>query len=371
MERQAPLSRGLNRLRTRGTRSRSTTPAASASAPTWRFAGPCWPSWAPEPFPPELDAGTPTESGGDYYVFARTIAGGHRVVYEPDMFTFHQHRPDPRALHRAVRGYGVGCSAAISKLLVEDGELETWRASWWLIAQYLRTQRRRTVGRADTVETRLSCEFIAGWLLGPRRWRRLAGPAAGDRGGGGRSRDAASGAAAAAARRACASSLAASAGRRGARALGRHPDPPASRGHRALPRLPRPADRCRRRPSRCSSSTTPRPRARRRRGPAPGPDRPSHRHRRARRRRPRATSGRRRPPRRSCCSSTTTWSPTPGSIERHLARHAGVAARRRPWSAPTRPRRRRRRWPRARRRSGGATRSNCCAGRPATRSCRC
>jgi glycosyltransferase involved in cell wall biosynthesis len=172
MERQAPLSRGLNRL-TYTWHSISINHAGGVGfGANMAFRRSVLAELGPEPFPPELDAGTPTESGGDYYVFARLIAGGHRVVYEPDMFTFHQHRPDPRALHRAVRGYGVGCSSAISKLLVEHGELETWRASWWLVAQYLRTQRRRTVGRADTVETRLSCEFIAGWLLGPRRWRR-------------------------------------------------------------------------------------------------------------------------------------------------------------------------------------------------------
>ncbi len=172
MERQAPLSRGLNRLEYTWHSISINHAGGVGFGANMAFRKSVLAELGPEPFPPELDAGTPSESGGDYYVFARTIVGGHRVVYEPDMFTFHQHRPDPRALHRAVRGYGVGCSSAISKLLVEDGELETWRASWWLIAQYLRTQRRRTVGRADTVETRLSCEFIIGWLLGPRRWRR-------------------------------------------------------------------------------------------------------------------------------------------------------------------------------------------------------
>jgi glycosyltransferase involved in cell wall biosynthesis len=172
MERQAPLSRGLNHL-TYTWQTISINHAGGVGfGANMAFRRSVLLELGPEPFPPELDAGTPTESGGDYYVFARTIANGHRAVYEPDMFTFHQHRPDPRALHRAVRGYGTGCSAAISKMLVEDGELETWRASWWLIAQYLRTQRRRVIGRADTVDTRLSCEFIVGWCVGVRRWRR-------------------------------------------------------------------------------------------------------------------------------------------------------------------------------------------------------
>ncbi|WP_445148163.1 glycosyltransferase [Baekduia sp. Peel2402] len=171
MERTAPLSRGVNRITyTWHTISINHAGGVGFGA-NMAFRREVLLELGPEPFPPELDAGTPSESGGDYYVFARTIVNGHRVVYEPDFFTFHQHRPDPRALHRAIRGYGTGCASAIAKLATEHRELETWRAWWWLVAQHLRTQRRRVVGRADTVETRLSWEFIIGWALGWRRWR--------------------------------------------------------------------------------------------------------------------------------------------------------------------------------------------------------
>jgi glycosyltransferase involved in cell wall biosynthesis len=171
MERTAPLSRGVNRI-TYTWHTISVNHAGGVGfGANMAFRREVLQELGPEPFPPELDAGTPSESGGDYYVFARTIVNGHRVVYEPDFFTFHQHRPDPRALHRAIRGYGVGCASAIAKLAVEHRELETWRAWWWLVAQHLRTQRRRVVGRADTVETRLSWEFIIGWAMGWRRWR--------------------------------------------------------------------------------------------------------------------------------------------------------------------------------------------------------
>src|SRR3954453_21278612 len=60
----------------------------------------------------------------------------------------------------------------MAKLLAHDGELETWRGWWWLVSQYLRTQRRRVVGRADTVETRLSLEYLIGGTQGVQRWRR-------------------------------------------------------------------------------------------------------------------------------------------------------------------------------------------------------
>jgi len=124
-----------------------------------------------EPFPPELDAGTETESGGDTYVLSRLLARGDRVIYEPEMFTFHQHRPDGPAVRRALLGYGVGLSAALTKLLVEDHELTVPRAWAWLVKQYWQTQRRRIVGRADAVETRLSWDYLRGGFLGAGRWR--------------------------------------------------------------------------------------------------------------------------------------------------------------------------------------------------------
>lgn len=127
---------------------------------------------APEPFPPELDAGTETRSGGDTYVFARLLAAGHRISYDPRAYIFHQHRADWVALERAVRGYGAGASAALWKLMVEDHELEAPRGMSWLLSQYLRTQARRVQGRADAVETRIAWAYLHGALLGPFAWRR-------------------------------------------------------------------------------------------------------------------------------------------------------------------------------------------------------
>jgi glycosyltransferase involved in cell wall biosynthesis len=122
------------------------------------------------PFPPELDAGTETMSGGDTYLFARLLTAGHRIAYDPRGYVFHQHRPDWSALDRAVTGYGTGACAALFKLLVEDGELEAPRAAMWLVSQYLRTQVRRARGRADAVETRLAWAYLRGAFRGPRAW---------------------------------------------------------------------------------------------------------------------------------------------------------------------------------------------------------
>jgi glycosyltransferase involved in cell wall biosynthesis len=139
------------------------------------------------PFPPELDAGTPTESGGDLYALYRVLAAGWRVVYDPGTYVFHRHRPTPEALHRAFFGYGVGLSATMTKVLVEHREPEAVRALWWLVSQYRTAQRERLLGRVDARVVRVAWDYLRGGLRGPgallraraidrRTSRRQAGP---------------------------------------------------------------------------------------------------------------------------------------------------------------------------------------------------
>jgi glycosyltransferase involved in cell wall biosynthesis len=118
-------------------------------------------------FPPELDAGTPTESGGDMYALYRVLAAGWRVVYDPGTYVFHRHRPTPEALHRAFFGYGVGLSATMAKVLVEHREPEALRTWWWLFSQYRAAQRERLLGRADARRVRVAWDYLHGGLHGP------------------------------------------------------------------------------------------------------------------------------------------------------------------------------------------------------------
>lgn len=177
MERQASLARGLRRVAFDWT----TFPVAGAGAigvgANMAFRRRALTALGPQPFPPELDAGTATESGGDTYVIARLLARGHRVVYDPNTFVYHRHRADAEALHRAFFGYGVGLSAALTRLLVRDRELSTPQTWLWLVSQYRQTQQRRLAGRADRVETRLAWDFLRGGFLGALRWRRALGQA--------------------------------------------------------------------------------------------------------------------------------------------------------------------------------------------------
>jgi glycosyltransferase involved in cell wall biosynthesis len=118
-------------------------------------------------FPPELDAGTPTESGGDTYALYRILAAGWRVVYDPGTYVFHRHRPTPEALHRAFFGYGVGFSATMAKVLVEHRDPEAMRTWWWLVSQYRAAQRARLLGRADARRVRVAWDYLRGGLRGP------------------------------------------------------------------------------------------------------------------------------------------------------------------------------------------------------------
>ena len=129
-----------------------------------------------EVFPPELDVGTPTRSGGDMYALFKVLAAGRRVTYDPRVFTYHLHRSDPAALHAAIRGYGVGLSAVVTKLLTEEHEPEALKVWGWVARQYVAHRLggpggpRRPHGRAHRLGLR------AGRL---RRAARAAGGAAG------------------------------------------------------------------------------------------------------------------------------------------------------------------------------------------------
>jgi GT2 family glycosyltransferase len=178
MERQASLARGLRRLEFDWTVFSVAGAGAVGVGANMAFRREVLAELGDAPFPPELDAGTATESGGDTYVIAKVLAHGHRAVYDPSTFVYHRHRKDAQALHHAMFGYGVGLSAALTKLLLEDHELSAPAIWLWLLKQYFRTQLRRLGGRADSVETRLSWDYVRGGLIGPMRWMRARREAA-------------------------------------------------------------------------------------------------------------------------------------------------------------------------------------------------
>jgi glycosyltransferase involved in cell wall biosynthesis len=170
MERQASLGRGLTRQSWDWTTVNPANAGQVGAGANMLYRREVVAAMGPQPFPPELDAGTVTGSGGDTYILHRLLAAGHRVIYDPGTFVFHVHRPDREALDRAVFGYGSGVTALATKLLVEHREWEAPRGPWWLWSQLRQTARQYLLGRADEQELRIAWRYLAGGLRGPARW---------------------------------------------------------------------------------------------------------------------------------------------------------------------------------------------------------
>lgn len=84
-------------------------------------------------FDPALDAGTPTQSGGDHEMFTRILTRGFHIVYEPEAVNWHRHRRTYAELRKTVYGYGVGVYSALTRALVHDGEWGVFRVAFaWL-----------------------------------------------------------------------------------------------------------------------------------------------------------------------------------------------------------------------------------------------
>ncbi len=129
-------------------------------------------------FDPALDAGTPTQSGGDHEFFTRLLRGGYAIVYDPAALNWHRHRRTPDELLKAVHGYGVGVYAAWTRSLLVDRE---WgvvrRALGWFLHDQLPTLVRSFVRPAATAPRAVILAELHGCLKGPAAYlkaRRIA-----------------------------------------------------------------------------------------------------------------------------------------------------------------------------------------------------
>ena len=88
------------------------------------------------PFDEALDVGTPSRSGGDAEFFARVLARGYRIVYEPAALNWHYHRRTWDELRRKLFGYAVGVSAAWTSSLLRENEVSVLRPCWIMGPSY-------------------------------------------------------------------------------------------------------------------------------------------------------------------------------------------------------------------------------------------
>jgi GT2 family glycosyltransferase len=120
------------------------------------------------PFDEALDAGTPTRSGGDNEMFARILASGWRIVYEPAAVSRHYHRRSRRELRDALYGYGVGVYAAWTRSLLRDREVSVLRhAAAWLLKKQLPTLLRALLRRPGAPPADLLLAELRGCAMGP------------------------------------------------------------------------------------------------------------------------------------------------------------------------------------------------------------
>lgn len=128
-------------------------------------------------FPPELDAGTPSQSGGDGYALYRCIVDGWRVIYDPSTHVFHDHRRDDEAFDGAVRGYGIGLGCFTGTVLARDRDPSVLPLGLTPISSLLRTCQAYLAGEANRAELGISWTMLRGLIESPAhllKARRLA-----------------------------------------------------------------------------------------------------------------------------------------------------------------------------------------------------
>jgi GT2 family glycosyltransferase len=72
----------------------------------------------------ELDCGTPSYSGGDFFAFYQLMREGYSVVYWPQALAWHRHRQTRADLRNMLFGYGVGVYTVLLRCLLEHGDFD-------------------------------------------------------------------------------------------------------------------------------------------------------------------------------------------------------------------------------------------------------
>lgn len=131
------------------------------------------------PFDEAFDGGTRTRSGGDTEMFARLIAAGWTLVYEPRARVLHRHRRSRKELRSQLFGYGVGVYAFWMHRILHDGDRDARRfAVGTLFTHGVRRLGRSLLRRPDEVPPDLVLAELLGCFYGPvayLRERRRAG----------------------------------------------------------------------------------------------------------------------------------------------------------------------------------------------------
>ena len=120
------------------------------------------------PFDIALDGGTPARSGGDSEMFARILAAGYRIIYEPTALIWHRHRLSWKELRKTIYGYGVGWYAWWTRKLLFEGYLSVISvALYWFLVGQLPVVVRSLIRRKNAPSFDLILLEILGCISGP------------------------------------------------------------------------------------------------------------------------------------------------------------------------------------------------------------
>jgi glycosyltransferase involved in cell wall biosynthesis len=132
-------------------------------------------------FDTALGPATPACGGEDIDAFLQIILAGHRLVYEPRSLVRHHHRREYADLRRAVRGYGVGLAAVLTKALMNPKtRADVLRRAPRGVAYFLNPASPKNERKTSTFPRQLTLVEMGGALVGPlaylrsRRWARTA-----------------------------------------------------------------------------------------------------------------------------------------------------------------------------------------------------
>ena len=118
-----------------------------------------------------LDAGTPTQSGGDTEMFFRIITNGYQIVYEPAALSWHRHRRTWEELRHVLYGYGVGTYAYWTSKLVQEKEWSViFVAGNWLIGYQIPALFRSILHFPNSTPADLLINELRGCLAGPQAY---------------------------------------------------------------------------------------------------------------------------------------------------------------------------------------------------------
>ena len=119
-------------------------------------------------FDEALDAGTPTQSGGDHEFFARILIGGFSIVYEPEALSWHRHRRTWKETRKAVEGYGTGVYAFWTRTLFVEREFSILKFPWdWFRHEQLPNLVRAIIRRPNAQPLSLVLAELKGCYVGP------------------------------------------------------------------------------------------------------------------------------------------------------------------------------------------------------------